>query len=215
MKKILKLLSAVLPLLLVSSLFFAGCDKDTPDDKNFTEIYEAPDYSNLDLSEYVKLGEYKGLTVDATYYSVSNDIVLWNAIINNAEILKYPQDALFYYTDQTSRRYAHYAEEGNMTYDEMLTSLGITQEDIEAEAMRLVKDDLVQLAIIEAENIELTDEEKARLLDKYVAQYVNVYGYSEEYVRENLTDEIYSSMLYDKMLEYLLINNTVTRQAEE
>ncbi len=217
MKKTSKILLTFLSSLLLCSLLFTGCDKIFPQngDEQNTEPYPSPDYSALDISEYVILGEYKGLTVDTTQYSVTDDVVLWNAIIANAEIIKYPDDALFYYTDQTSRRYAQYAEDGDMTYDELLASLDITQKDIEAEAMRLVKNDLVQMAIIKAENIELTDDEKAKHLDKYIAQYVKIYGYSEEYVKENLIDEIYNSMLYDKMLEFLMINNTVTNEAEE
>ena len=45
-------------------------------------------------------------------------------------------------------------------------------------------------------------------LDKYVEKYVTNYGYSEDYVRKNLIEEIYKSMIYDKMIEYLVLKNT-------
>jgi ABC-type microcin C transport system permease subunit YejB len=87
---------------------------------------------------------------------------------------------------------------------------GVSEADIEAEAKKYVKEDLVQLAVLRAEGIALTDDEKIKLLARYVKKYVDDYGYSEDYVRKNLTDEIYKSMLFDKMLEYLMLKNTFT-----
>ena len=217
MTKKINVFSVLLALMLVISAFFAGCDKVFPQDGDefATEPYPAPDYSSLELSEYIKLGEYKDMTIDTTQYSVTDDFVLWNKIVNNAEVIEYPSNALAYYEDQTTRQYMHYAEEGNMTYDELISSLGITQKNIEEEAKRLVKNDLVQLAIVKAESIELTDDEKVKFFDKYAKKYTELYGYSKEYVRENLANEIYGSMLYDKMMEYLMLNNTLISSTGE
>ena len=85
----------------------------------------------------------------------------------------------------------------------------MTQEDIVNEAKGYVKSDLVQLAIIEAEGLHLTDDEKSSLFDKYVDQFIDTYGFTDDYIRENLEKEIYDSMQYDKMMEFLLINNNV------
>ena len=38
------------------------------------------------------------------------------------------------------------------------------------------------------------------------------YGYTEDYVAENLTDLIYETMLYDKTMEYLIVNNTFVQK---
>ena len=128
--------------------------------------------------------------------------------LDGAEMLDYPEAALEYYIDQAELRYKHYAEEGNVEYSELLESLGVSGADIENEAKKYVKEDLVQLAVLRAEGIALTDDEKIRLFDRYVKKYVDDYGYSEDYVRKNLTEEIYKSMLFDKMLEYLVLKNT-------
>lgn len=209
MKKTLRILALVLVILLLASLSFLGCDKD--DDKELS----APDYSALELSEYVRLGEYKNLTVDAKDKGLSTDVALWDTVLSNAEIIKYPEDALSYYKNQAELRYKYHADEGNMSYDELLWSLGITEADIEKEAKEYVKSDLVKIAIIEAERLQLTDDEKTRLFDKYAYKFSTTYGYTDEYVRKNLVDEIYDAMQYDKMMEFLLLNNEVIENTEE
>ena len=220
MKKALKISALLLVFLIGTALIFSSCDKILPDngDEHSTQELMPPDYSGMVLSEYIALGEYKGLSVSiggVVSEDMTNDVVLWETIVNKAEIIKYPQDALFYYKEQTTRLYMSYADEGKMSYDELMTSLGKTSEDIENEAKEYVKSDLVRLAIIETEGLHLTDDEKARLFDKYAYKFEVTYGYTTEYVRENLTDEIYDAMQHDKMMEFLLLNNDVIQITEE
>ena len=117
MKRIFNIFLTVTALILLITLALTGCDKILPQsgDEFATEPYPAPDYEALELSEYIKLGDYKGMTIDTTNYDAADDFVLWNTIVNNAEVLEYPSDALFYYEDQEMRRYLHYAEEGNIS----------------------------------------------------------------------------------------------------
>ena len=208
MKYTLRITALLLVFLLGASLLL-GCKKD--DD----ELPDAPVYSATDISECVRLGEYKNMTVDATQSELSADVALWNKIVSNAEIVKYPESAVAYYKGQAKQRYKYHAEEGGMSYDELLASLEISEEDILAEAKGYVRSDLVKLAIIEAEGLHLTDDEKTRLFDKYAYKFSTTYGYSDEYVRKNLSDEIYEVMQYDKMMEFLMLNNTVKKVTEE
>ena len=76
------------------------------------------------------------------------------------------------------------------------------------EAKALVAMDLIVLAVQKDAKIALTEDEKARLFDKYAEKYVQDFGYDLEYVKENLSDFIYNSMLYDKTTEYLILKNT-------
>ena len=213
MKKTLKISALLLIFVLGISLVFSSCDKIFPTggDEYSTEELTAPDYSALNLREYVKLGDYKGIRIALGNVpeDMTASVALWSSIVSKAEVIKYPEGALSYYEEQSTRLYMSYAEEGNMSYDELMSSLGKTSEDIENEAKEYVKSDLVRLAIIEAEEIHLTDDEKARLFDKYVEKFVSTYGYTEEYARKNLESEIYDTMQYDKMMEFLLLNNEV------
>ena len=201
MRKITQISAALVLMMLLLSLF-AGCTDKRDGDGAVL------DYSRLELDSHIKLGEYKGLQIELESEGASKSETVWKFVIDGAEVLYYPATAVEYYVEQAELRYKHYAEEGSLEYSELLESLGISEADIEAEAKRYVKEDLVQLAIVRAEGIELTDAEKERLLDRYVKKYVEDYGYAEDYVRNNLTQEIYKSMLFDKMLEYLMLNNT-------
>ena len=64
----------------------------------------------------------------------------------------------------------------------------------------------------DAGGIALTDEEKDKYFDKYAEKYAEDWGYNLTYVENELADEVYASMLYDKTTEYLLKNNTFTEQ---
>lgn len=211
MKNILKITSLLLCLLLTLSVMLTGCgeDKDSTDTNEGNETQDpvtdaatSADYSELNLDKYIKLGSYKELVIDAI--GSSEDVELFNAIVSRCEILEYPAGPLSYYIAQSKEKYELYAEKGNMTYEELMKALDIDDEDLEREAKVLVKKDLVTLAIVKAEGLGLTDTEKTDLFDKYAELYVDLYGYTEEYIRENLTEEIYASMQYDKMMEYLI-----------
>ena len=220
MKKGLKFISLLLCLLLAASVLLTACGEDTHDHSDDTqnttdttadteaskaENSDALDYSGLDLDKYIKLGKYKELVIDARGKSESTE--LWNAIIAKCEVIEYPADALAYYVGQTRKQYEGIAEKANMTYDELIKALDLKESDFEKDAKDLIKKDLAMLAIVKAESIELTDKEKNDLFDKYAQVYIDLYGYTYSYVEENLADEIYDSMLYDKMMEYLINKN--------
>ena len=216
MKKSPKLILVVLlaTLLLIAPLL-TGCKNDDDNkDSNENKNAEAPDYSDIDVFEHIELGAYTGIEISAGADKGSTALALWEQIVDNARVIKYPQKALDYYLEQTIRRYQHYASEGNMDYEEILLSLGLTENDIENEAKGYVKSDLVELAIIKSENISLSNEEKEKFLDRYIENYVSTYRYSKDYVRNNLIEEVYSSMLHDKMLEYLLLKNTISEEKQ-
>jgi hypothetical protein len=95
------------------------------------------------------------------------------------------------------------AKAGGQTYEELLSSLGVTEEMMLEESKKLTAEDLVFYALVKAEKIELTQADKDSNFDKYVALFVSE-GYTETYVRENLREQIYETMLYDKTLELLI-----------
>ena len=99
------------------------------------------------------------------------------------------------------------AKSENETYESLLSYLGITEADILAEAKRMTLGDLAREAIYKLEGIELSEKEKAENYDVYVRIFTEMYGYTEDYVRSNLTDEIYETMRYDKMIEKLILMN--------
>lgn len=166
-------------------------------------------FDSADLSLYIELGQYRNLTLTSKGTdNASRGSAVWNAVVESSRVIEYPEQQLMYYYSQSRARYRFYADKNNVTYEKLLEDLGITDEDIMNEAKALTKEDLVRHAILKTEGIELTEEEKDRLFGRYVDKFVTDYGYKEEYVRENLTDEIYDTMLEDKMLEALISWNT-------
>lgn len=214
MKKTLRFTALLLAFLLTVTVFFVGCDKNG-DSKKDSEKLTPPTYSEDNIESFVKLGEYKNMTINVREVTSPVDVALWDKIVANAEVLVYPEDALVYYKSQIERSYSFLAENGDMSYDELLSSLGVTEEDILVEAKEYIKSDLVKIALVKAESLHLSDDEKKRLFDKYSDKFVTTYGYTHEYIRENLEDEIYDTMQYDKMMEFLMLNNTIITSTEE
>ena len=195
----------LISLLLTSVFFISGCKKNGQEDEYSSK---KPDIFALPLSveEYVSLGTYKGLTVKLEEDENKGDAV-WNVIVENSEVKSYPQQLIDYYSDQLSAQYRYYAERSGKSFEEVLSDHGKTKESIEADAKELAKEDLVYAAIVKAEEITLTDEDIDAHFDKFVSQYVSIYGYTEKYVKENLADIVLDTMLHDKMMEFLIINN--------
>ncbi len=196
--------SLICAILCVSALL-AGCGgKD--DGPDISDI-EPMDLFALELDEYVMLGEYKGLTISLQSDHTSRADAIWQAAVANSRIIKYPEGQVEYYLSQSKQRYSYMAKQEGIGYEDLLQTLSLTEESLRAEAESLTRDDLVLCAIIKAEGISLGDAEKTEHFDRYVQKYVSSYGYREEYVRENMTEQIYSSMLHDKALEYLILQN--------
>lgn len=202
-------------LLSLAGCIFASC-RDSGNSKSTEsesqkrgDVYLPMNFDSADLSLYIELGQYRNLTLTSKGTdNASRGSAVWNAVVESSRVIEYPEQQLMYYYSQGRARYRFYADKNNVTYEKLLEDLGITDEDIMNEAKALTKEDLVRHAILKTEGIELTEEEKDRLFGRYVDKFVTDYGYKEEYVRENLTDEIYDTMLEDKMLEALISWNT-------
>ncbi len=214
MKKTLRLTALLLVFILGASLLFGGCKKEEDAEKD-KDTLVPPTYSEENIESFIKLGQYKDITINAKEETSPIDVALWNKVVANAEVIVYPEDAITYYKGQIEKSYEFLASNGDMSYDELLLSLRVTNEDILNEAKEYIKSDLVKIALVKAEGLHLSDEEKSRLFDKYVEKFTTTYSYTEEHVREKLADEIYDTMQYDKMMEFLMLNNTIVTSAEE
>ena len=191
--------------ILVCALLCCACTYTRSPEQNARNI----DFSSLEMSEleaYIEIGDYKGLTL--TLGDKSKGEAVWDAVLENSHINDYPMQHFYYYIVQIKGQYEYYAESAGMSYDELIKELGVTDGMIHEEARDLTKKDILCAIIQKKEGILLTEEEKQTHLDRYVEKYVSEYGYSEDYVRTNMTEEIYGSMLYDKTTEFLILNNS-------
>lgn len=163
--------------------------------------------TDLSGGEYTSVDEYES--------HLRSEIVkgyLWQTVLGNATLIDYPEQQVRYCYQQNRKFYEYYASYYSMEYDELLERMGLTDDDLYKAAEELVLEDLVYYAIVDAENLVVTEEEKNAKLDAYVDRYVNELGYKEDEVRENYLESIYDEMLYDKMQETLVSFAVVTWQ---
>ena len=195
---------AVLTLALTLALFALSCSQKK-DEENRAEKTDFSSMSAEALGAYAELGEYKGLEIKLD--GRSKDEAVWSAVREKANIKSYPEEQVDYYFAETKAQYEYYAEKADVSYKEMLTELGATEEKMIQEARQMAIDDVLFELVRRAESITLSESEKSEHFDRYVQKYVSDYGYSEDYVRKNLSGKVYDSMLYDKVCEFLITNN--------
>lgn len=203
----MKKLSLLMLVVLLTASLVISCDKKEEERDDGAKPVETIDISSLELSEYVSLGKYSGMTVSYDPSKTSKGDAVWETVVKGSEIKAYPEEQLEYYFAQSKAKYKYLASKGNDTYENILSALGVTEEDMMNEAKELVAEDLVRYALLEAESIVLSENEKQNNFERYVQKFVGSYGYDEEYVRENMTEQIYDTMLFDKMLEKLIMIN--------
>ena len=196
-------ITAALLLCLVLALFAFSCKKD--ENEHTGEAMDMSAVSSQELEGYATLGGYTGLSV--TVGTGSKGEAVWRAVKENAKIIAHPEQQVAYYISQIEAQYKYYAEQADMSYEDMLSEVGATEESIRAEAESMAADDVIYELVRRDANITLNESEKQSLFDKYVKKYVSDYGYTEQYVKENMSELIYESMLYDKTTEYLIKNN--------
>lgn len=202
MKNVIKrALVTSLALIMLISMF--SCKKNGENES--VEPVDFAAMSDDELKSYAELGEYKLMTLKQG--SSSKGEVVWAAVKKNATVKDYPEQQVSYYVSQIEAQYAYYAEEAGISYKEMLREVGATEESIRSEAEAMATDDVIYELVRRDADITLSEDEKSKFFEKYVEKFVADYGYSREYVKENMQDEIYESMLYDKTTEFLITNN--------
>ena len=191
-----------------------GSGTDTSDtdsqttDSSSGNVDTGIDYSGVNVSDYITSILYKELEIELEDENSSKEDALWEAILEQMDMSKYPQDKVDYYFRQSKDYYMYLARGDEKQYPLVLKHYGTSEEKMMEQARQLVKKDLAYLYIVREENIRLTDAEKTEHFDMYVDKYVNDYGYKRDYVLANMKHLIEESMLYDKTMEFLISKNT-------
>ena len=169
-------------------------------------------YDDARLSEYIAPFAYEGLEIELSSADALKSEAVWELILSRAEVISYPEDAVEYYAEQLRDTYRYYADENDWSYEQALEFFGRSEESILSEAREMVKGDLVYRYIVKDAGISLTEEDKSAQIGRYVAKFAEDYGYTEDYVREEMLDLVYDSMLYDKTMEHLIVKNTFVQK---
>ena len=201
MKRWIAMLAAIV--LCASGVMIASCEKTVSDEA------DSLSYEEIAVEDYVRLGDYTGLRVTRED-GEDRGSAAWRTVMEQSEILGYPEEAVSYYIKQSEARCRYYAEENGVSYEDAMTSLGLSADSIRREAEEMVRADLLYHAVRRAAGIVLTEEEKEAHLDRYVDKFVDDWGYDRDYVIKNLSELVYDAMLYDKTTEYLIVNNEIS-----
>lgn len=166
-------------------------------DLTFPEVYENnPDLAGKDVVFTVTVNEI-----------VEDEDAIWKVAVDNATISEYPKSEMESAYSNMENYYKNMAEYYQMEYADFLTNvLGSSEEtfreDLKEVAEASVKEKLVALAIVEAEKLEISDEE----YEEKAAEYVENYGFkSKEEMIEAVTEEtVLEQMLMEKARQFVL-----------
>ena len=148
---------------------------------------------------------------------------LLQTAVENAEISGYPTEKIAWYVDYQKSYYEAMVQMYGMELGDFLTASGYEDEEafvteIEEAYKPALEQEMVLLAVADAEAMEVTDEEFQAGLERYAAEIADMNGvevtteelleqYGEAYVRE--------SLLLDKAMEFLYENAEITEAASE
>lgn len=134
----------------------------------------------------------------------SDDV--FNAILNNSEIISLPQVLLDYYKEDYKKIFTQYAQQYGLDFDTFLAAINMSQADYEKQAAQFAEtsatQELVLSAIIEAEKIALTDQE----FNAEVEEILQISGYPSRNELYKVLPEsrIRKNLLMQKAIEFVM-----------
>ncbi len=134
---------------------------------------------------------------------------VWAQVLENAEVISYPQQQLDYYYAAQKSQCEYYASAYGMTLESVMQILGYTEESFTEGAKTYTKEDLVFYGIAQVEGITVSDEEYAEGLAKYAAEAGATGEELEEYYGELYIEEC---LLWDKLLEMIYEASIITQK---
>lgn len=128
------------------------------------------------------------------------------AVMKNATILQYPEGAIDKQIAEINDKYKTYATLQNITVEEYIQKY--YGDTVEAYAEELVNEELVLNAIQKAEKITVSDSYYKEKLPEFAEKYAAMKA--EDFEASYGKDTIKKAMLWDKTIQFLLDNATVT-----
>ena len=171
--------------------------------------YEIPEFNDEFIATYTELDSVEAFR-DVVRLSLQLQkeseregekyTLIWQTVIDNAEIIEYPLDQVMYYYTSERSYIESYAASYGYSYEDMLAMIGATEEEIMEYAESRVKEELVFYQIVKAEGIEVSEEDYAVGLAQY-SESMGVTG--EELEAQYGKDYIKESILWDSVTAYI------------
>ena len=156
--------------------------------------FESPDEFRELYREYLDENNYQ--TEITELYDM-----LWSRIVDDSEIIAYPENSVEDLDKYTIQYYTQVAEAYDMTFDDFLNQyMQMTRDEIHEMDSLYIKQDLVLYSLVRELGIELTDEEYNAGVQAYASSYgVDVQTFLDEYGYTEL--DLRSSLLYQKTMD--------------
>lgn len=167
-------------------------------------------YSNVDEFKI----SYRGTIQKKKDYYVENTAytTLWQQIVDNAEIISYPEEEVDRIYNENRSYYELSAEYYGVDYDTFINHyMNMTDEDMKEESRSYVKEDLVMYKLIKDLGITISDEEYNEGLEFFASYYGMT---SDELVSYYGKDTIYTTIIWQKLMENLATENVI-KEADE
>lgn len=141
---------------------------------------------------------------------------VYQEILKNSTIIKLPEEKISYYANAMYGQYEYMASYNNYTdFDAYLEEVvGMTTEEFveycKEYAEIYVKKDLIMLAILDAENAEITDDIYNQMIEAYaaLAGYSDVESYEQEQTNTALSTRVILDVAIEAALQTAKVNYT-------
>lgn len=149
--------------------------------------------------------EQKAYYVESSMYSD-----LWLQVVNNAEVLAYPEAEVNRIYNEQRSMYEQYAASFGVDYDTFLASyLNITDEELLEDSRAYVKEDLVMYQLIKDLSIEMTDEE----YNESLAFFAESYGMTvDDLISYYGEDTIRATVIWQKLMDTVAADAVITEE---
>lgn len=174
-------------------------------------VTEHTNYETVKAYEESIRSQLESAAEDSAQTQLESDA--WEAVHENAEFLEIPEELTEEYIEMQKASYTSGAEYYEMDYEEMLESLGMTEDDVEEDAGKMVENELISAAICRSEEITQESALYQEKLDELLQE--NYYGTYEEAVEDGIEEvNINRTVQYSCALAIILENAKITEVQE-
>lgn len=162
-------------------------------------------------TDYNSVEEYKAVVMDMLNEELEKGMIeakqneVYLKILEDSEIISIPQTLYDYHDEDLRVYYNNFAQVYGMDLATLLKMSGMTEEDFDQEVEKYAETfsqrDLVVAAIIEAENITLSDQEYEEAAETQALEYG--YESAQEYIEVQGEESLRESFLIKKAFEFI------------
>lgn len=194
---------------------------------NSIKVETVPDYNDewvADNSDVKTTEEYEAMVkeelLEEKETTAKNDIItaLWQQVIEDTEIIKYPEEEVNAYVEELEKQWQTMAETYGMELEDLWASYGLEDEEGYNEynkgiAQDYVAEQMILYYIAEQEGLTYTDDEADEL-----RQAIEDAGYDDESFKESYGQEIEpyidAALTFNAVGEFLFENAKVVDDAD-